>query len=61
MARNLVRLQTLADRLGVEDKVLRRAISDGLISGYKLPGSRLVFIDEDEYDAAIRRMPTVKR
>lgn len=61
MDKKLVRLHSLAVKFGVEDKVIRRAISDGLIHGYKLPGSRLIFVDIDEYEAAIRQIPAVKR
>lgn len=59
--KRLVRLQRVAELYEVEHKVIRRAVSDGHVKGYKLPGSRLIYIDLNEFEAAIKTVPAVTR
>lgn len=40
-----------ADYLACEHKLVRRMISTGRLTGYRLPGSRLIRVDLDELDA----------
>lgn len=44
---------------GVSTKTIRRQIACGAITGYKLPGSRLIRVDLNEIDAMLRPIPTV--
>jgi excisionase family DNA binding protein len=49
--------QEAADRLGVTDRTIRNYIRSGAIKGRRLPGSRLIRIDRDELDAALKPVP----
>lgn len=51
-------LTLAADYLGVSEKTIRRMISDGTITGYRM-GRRLIRVDLDELDALMRPIPTV--
>mgnify|MGYP003383092873 CR=1 FL=1 len=42
-----------ADYLACEHKLIRKMIAGGLVTGHRLPGSRLIRVDLDELDAAI--------
>lgn len=46
-----------ADYLGVSEKTLRRMISAGLVTGYRV-GPRLLRVDLVELDATARPIPT---
>ncbi len=39
-----------ADYLGCEHKLVRKMISAGKITGYRIPGSRLIRVDLNELD-----------
>ena len=52
--RRLVSLAQAADEYGVHPRTIRRRISDGTITGYKL--GRLIRVDLDEVAAAFRPM-----
>lgn len=56
---NLVRLPEAAEVLGVHPKTLRRRITDGVVTGYRL-GPRLIYIDIDEVREALLRESTSK-
>ncbi|GAB7144417.1 excisionase family DNA-binding protein [Mycobacterium riyadhense] len=45
--------QQAADYLGVTDRTIRQMIADGRITGYR-SGTRLVRVDLNEIDAAMR-------
>jgi len=57
------RLASLAEAAayqgGVSTKTVRRQIARGDITGYKLPGSRLLRVDLNELDELLRPIPTV--
>ena len=57
---DFVRLDKYAAEKQVSEIMLRRKISNGEIHGYKMPGSRLIFLDREEMDAAMRPIPAVK-
>ena len=50
-------LAQAAGRTGVSTKTLRRRISEGHLTGYRL-GSRLIRLNPAEVDALLRPIPT---
>ena len=58
--RRLVSTPQAADYAGVCTKTLRRRISDGTLAGYRF-GPRVLRVDLDELDAALRPIPTAGR
>lgn len=59
-SKNLVTLQEAALHFKVNTKTIRRRIADGTITGYRF-GPRLLRVDLDEVQAALRPVPTVGR
>ena len=57
--RRYVSLAEAAVYLGVNIRTIRRQIADGRLTGYRL-GDRLIRIDLDELDAAMRPIPAAK-
>lgn len=57
--RELVTLSTAAEHLGVCTMTVRRRISDGTLTGYRIRGSRAVRVDLAEVDTMIQTIPTV--
>lgn len=55
--RRLASIAVAAEHLDVSTRTVRRYISDGRLTGYRL-GSRLVKVDLDEVDALARPIPT---
>lgn len=55
--RQLVAIRDAADYAGVCEKTIRRRISDGSLTGYRL-GSRLIRVDLNELDKFMRVIPT---
>lgn len=55
--RRLVSIAVAADEYGVSTKTLRRYIAAGRLTGYRM-GPRLIRVDLDELDAALRPIPT---
>ncbi|OBH20802.1 excisionase family DNA-binding protein [Mycolicibacter sinensis] len=53
ITRRYAKLKDAADYLGVTDRTVRQMISDGRLTGYR-SGSRLVRVDLNEIDAAMR-------
>jgi excisionase family DNA binding protein len=49
--------QEAADYLGVTDRTIRNYIRSGALKGRRLPGSRLIRLDRDDLDAALRPVP----
>jgi excisionase family DNA binding protein len=49
-----------AEHLQVTDRTIRRYISEGLITGYRLPGGRAVRVDLDECERVLTRIPATK-
>ncbi len=49
--------QEAADYLGVTDRTIRNYIRTGAVKGRRLPGSRLIRIDREELDSALRVVP----
>lgn len=54
--RRLVSIATAANYLDVCQKTIRRRISDGSLTGYRL-GRRTIRVDLDELDAMLRPIP----
>ena len=60
MARRLAPLPDAAKYIGVTDRTLRRWISDGLLTGYRL-GRKTVRVDLNEIDEALcKPIPAAK-
>jgi excisionase family DNA binding protein len=51
--RRYAKIADAAEYLGVTDRTIRQMIADGRITGYR-SGSRLVRVDLNEVDAAMR-------
>ena len=59
--RRLVGLDVAADYAGCSTRTIRRRIAEGSIRAYKMPGtSRLIRIDLDELDAALKPVPSAR-
>ena len=52
-------LQDAAERYATSTRSIRRMISRGNLTAYRLPGVTSVRIDLDELDAKLRPIPTV--
>ena len=57
MSRELVSIPRAAEHLGISEKSVRRYISQGRLTGYRL-GKRLIRVDLAEVDSALRQIPT---
>ena len=53
---HLVSIAQAAEHLGVTTKTVRRRIADGTIPAYRF-GGRLLRVDLNELEAALRRIP----
>ncbi|MFC9997034.1 helix-turn-helix transcriptional regulator [Nocardia sp. NPDC127526] len=51
-----VSLETAAEQWGISARTLRRRISDGTITGYRVPGTRAVRVDLNELDRLMKPM-----
>lgn len=56
--RRLASIQTGAAYADVSTKTIRRRISDGTLTGYRM-GPRLIRVDLNELDDLLRPIPTV--
>jgi excisionase family DNA binding protein len=45
--RNYVTQQQAADHFGVTARTIRNKIAEGIITGYRIPGSRAIRVDLD--------------
>lgn len=52
--------QEAAEYLGVSDRTIRNYIRSGVLTGRRLPGSRLIRLDRTEVDDALRPVPSTK-
>lgn len=52
--RRYERLNDAAERLSIDPKTLRRRVSDGTITGYRI--GRLIMVDPDEVDQKLVRI-----
>jgi excisionase family DNA binding protein len=60
--RDLERLDAIAERLSVHPRTLRRRISDGTLTGYRIANGRTLFLDRDEVDRKlVRTIPVARR
>jgi excisionase family DNA binding protein len=59
MSRELVSTLVASKHLGVSEKTVRRYISQGRLTGYRV-GRRLIRIDLAELDALLKPIPTAK-
>ena len=57
--RRYASLSDAAEYIGVNEKTVRRRIADGTLIGYRL-GGRLLRVDLNELDQALRPIPAVK-
>jgi excisionase family DNA binding protein len=57
-ARRYASLADAAAYMGVNERTIRRRIADGRLTGYRL-GDRLIRVDLNELDEALRPIPTV--
>ena len=55
--RRLARIPDAAEYADVSTKTIRRRIADGTLTGYRF-GGRLIRVDLDELDGALRPIPT---
>lgn len=53
--------QQAAKFAGVTPRTIRNWISEGHITGYRLPGGRAVRVDADELKRVMQVIPTVRR
>jgi excisionase family DNA binding protein len=53
--------QRAAEHVGVTPRTIRNWISEGLITGFRLPGARAIRIDMDELEQKMKIMPAVIR
>ena len=59
IGRRYASLSDAAEYIGVNEKTVRRRIADGTLTGYRL-GDRLLRVDLNELDQALRPIPTAK-
>ena len=59
-ARRYASQTAAAKYFGCSVRTLRRHIAAGDITAYRLPGGRLILVDLNEVDAALRPIPTAK-
>lgn len=59
LPRNLTTIQEAADRVKVAPKTVRLWVSKGLITGYRLPGSRAIRVSMAEIESKFVAVPTV--
>lgn len=57
----LITQQQAARFAGVTDRTIRNWISEGHLTGYRLPTGRAVRVDADELQKIMRVIPTVRR
>lgn len=57
--RRLVSTTEAADYIGCHPLTIRRRIADGTLTGYRM-GPRMLRVDLDELDAALRPIPTAR-
>ena len=57
-ARRVAKIAVAARLTGLSTRTIRRRISDGTLTGYRL-GSRAILVDLDELDGALTPIPTV--
>lgn len=50
-----------AEYIGVTDRTIRNYIRTGALTGRRLPGSRLIRLDRQELDSALRPVPSAGR
>lgn len=58
--RQFIRQEAAAERWDVSIDTIRRLISTGKITGYRL-NNRIIRVDLAEVDAAFRQIPTVRQ
>jgi excisionase family DNA binding protein len=57
MARRLITLTHAAEQLALDERTIRRYVSLGLLTGYRI-GPRALRVDADEVDALATPIPT---
>jgi excisionase family DNA binding protein len=57
----IVTQQQAARAIGVGDRTIRNWISEGLITGYRLPSGRAIRVDLDEITNTMKAIPAVFR
>jgi excisionase family DNA binding protein len=59
--RTFVSQQQAAARIGVTPRTIRNKISEGILTGYRIPGSRAIRVDLDEIERLMQVMPAAMR
>ena len=57
--RRLASIEKVAAYLDASPRTVRNYIAAGKLTGYRLPGNRLIRVDLNEVDAVLRPIPTV--
>jgi excisionase family DNA binding protein len=57
LSRHLISINQAADRLGVNPRTIRRMVSRGQLTAYRV-GNKIVRLDSDDVDALPHRIPT---
>lgn len=52
-------IESAAERWDLNQRTIRRMIARGQITGYRVGGNKLLRVDPEEVDAAMRPIPTV--
>jgi excisionase family DNA binding protein len=60
LTRKYATIESEAERLAVNPRTIRRMISRGELTGYRL-GTKILRVDQVEVDAALRPVPTTSR
>src|SRR5215211_7309566 len=60
MPRRIVTQQQAARAIAVGDRTIRNWISEGLITGFRLPCGRAIRVDLNEIEQMIKVIPTVR-
>ena len=55
--RRIVHQQQAAQAVGIHIRTVRNWITQGLVTGYRLPGERSVWVDLDEIEAHVKAKP----
>jgi excisionase family DNA binding protein len=58
LGRKLASVIEAGEMVGCSGRTIRRMVARGAITGYRLPGSRLLRVDLNELDAKLREVPT---
>lgn len=58
---NLITMAEAATEWGVHERTIRRRISDGTLSAWRLPGTRGIRVNAEELHALLQPIPSASR